>query len=168
MTDHNHNNHNSENPYHRPLTPGEDPTDLPLPANPFLVHIHPPFCDGYQVNPNQVFVFKFIVGHSQRIIFNVRQTSLTVQDYTLACWFSTKPYNPVLFYYNRTYQVHLLKRMNLQFAMQDINYDGSCKKPPIGMRTIAVEPGIYYYNVENLTGHINKFDFVFQTVDLGP
>jgi hypothetical protein len=145
-----------------------DPTDLPLPAKPFLVTIEPPYATGYQVNSNQVFVFPFTVGMNQRVIFNLRHTSNNVQDYTLSCWFSTKPFNPVLFYPNREIKTSLLKRMNLQFAMQDINYNESCKTPPIGMRTILQTPGIYYYNVENLTGHINKFDFVFQTVDLEP
>jgi hypothetical protein len=163
MTDQHHDHH-----HHKPNRHGIDPTDLPLPTRPFLVEICPPYCMGYEVHQNQVLVFKFTVGQNQRIIFNVRQTCATVQDYTLACWFSTLPYNPVMFYYNRTYQTHLLKRMSLQFALQDINYTGSCRKPPMGTRTIAVEPGIYYYNIQNLTGHINKFDFVFTTVDLGP
>lgn len=145
-----------------------DPTELPLPSNPFLVTISPPYSTGYQVNSNQVFVFPFTVGLNQRIVFTLRHTFNETQDYTLACWFSTDPYDPVLFYANRTYQTHLLKRMNLHFAMQDINYNGSQKTPPTGMRTVYMNPGIYYYNVENLTGHINKFDFVFQTVDLGP
>lgn len=145
-----------------------DPTELPLPANPFLVTIEPPYATGYQVNPNQVFVFPFTVGFHQRVIFNLRHTSTLVQDYTLACWFSTAPFDPVLFYPNREIKTSLLKRMNLQFAMQDANYNGSQKIPPTGIRTIAMIPGIYYYNVENLTGQINKFDFVFQTVDLEP
>jgi hypothetical protein len=146
-----------------------DPTDEPLPTNPFIVEIMPPYSTGYELQPNQVYCFPVIVLQNQRTIFNLLHTSLGVQDFTIATSFSTKPYNPVLFYPNRTYKIHLLKRKALQFALQDITYAGSQKNPPAQIRTILVEPGnMYYFNVENLTGHINKFDFIFDLVTLGP
>jgi hypothetical protein len=145
-----------------------DPTDEPIPTAPYIVTINQPYASGYQVGPNQVFCFPFLVGQNQRIMYNALHTSYNVQDYTLAAWFSTAPYNPVLFYSNRTYIVHLLKRKASQFALQDINYVGPQQYPPPSVRTIDVEPGMYYFNIENLTGHINKFEFQFTITDLQP
>jgi len=142
------------------MTNGIDPTDLPIPTAPRIVTINQPYSSGYSVGPNQVYCFPVTLGQNQRIMFNTIHTSYNVQDYTLGCWFSTVPYNPVLFYPDRVYQVHLLKQKAQQFALQDINYNGSCAVPK-SVRYLELEPGMYYYNIENLTGHINKFEFRF-------
>jgi len=143
-----------------------DPTDLPKPTAPYIVTINQPYCSGYQIGPNQIACFPIIVGSSQRVLFNAIHTSRHLQDYTLACWFSTVPNNPVLFYKNRTYSIHLLKNKAQQFALQDINYNGCEKHPQPSVRIINVEPGMYYFNIANLTGHLNKFEFQYILTDL--
>lgn len=145
-----------------------DPTDLPIPTAPRIVFINQPYACGYEVGPNQTICFPIMVGSSQRILFNVIHTAIRLQDYTLWCWFSTAPFDPVLFYKNRTFRTSLLKGKATQYALQDINYNGSCKLAPPGVRMVDVEPGMYYYNIENVTGYVNKFEFQFCATDLGP
>lgn len=144
-----------------------DPTELPKPTAPHIVTINQPYSSGYLIGPGQIASFPVIVGYHQRILFNVIHTARHLQDYTLACWFSSTvlPNDKVLFYANRTYSIHLLKSKAQQFALQDINYTG-CDKPQASVRMIDVEPGMYYYNIENLTGYINKFEFQFILTDL--
>ena len=147
-----------------------DPTDLPLPSLPPIVLIDPPYCSGYTINPNQAVCFPVIVGWHQRIMFNVIHTSIERQDYTLSCWFSTTPNDPVLYYPNRTFAIHLLKSKATQYALQDESYISPCMPPP-SVRIIYV-PSVppfgsqYYYNIKNLTGYPNKFEFQFCALDL--
>lgn len=143
-----------------------DPTDLPIPTAPYIVTINQPYCSGYEIGPGQLYCFPVTVGYHQRILFNCIHTARNLQDYTLNCWFSTAPHDPVMFYKNRTYAVHLLKSKAQQFALQDKNYTGCEKHPPASVRYITVEPGTYYFNIENITGYKNKFEMQFILADL--
>jgi len=145
-----------------------DPTDQPIPTAPYIITVNQPYATGYQIGPNQMLCFPFLCGYHQRVMYNVLHTSLEVQDYTLAAWFSIKPHDPILFYQNRESTVHLLKRKACQFAVQDINYNGSQKIPPLGVRTLFLPTDEYFFNIENITGHINKFEFQFTITDLPP
>jgi hypothetical protein len=150
--------------------PSIDPTELPLRARPPIVLIHQPYASGYVINPNQAVCFPVVVGWHQRILFNVIQTSKERQDYTLSCWFSTAPNDPVLYYPNREYCFHLLKNKATQYALQDGSFKTPhCVQPSVRLLYVpSVLPAgtEYYFNIKNSTGYPNKFEFQYTVTDL--
>ena len=134
-------------------------------VDPPIVTVTPPYDTGFEIRPNQIYVFPVTLAADTRLVFNVMHTQNFREDFTLGCWFSTQPNIPVLFYENLIYDISI-PRINRAFALQDINYTGSMVIPPVGTSTISVIPGEYFFNVQNRVNGLNKFEFLLQTVEL--
>lgn len=152
-----------------PIEPPENNTEYNSLTNYYtsseIEIVTPPYDTGYLTGPGQIFAFPFAVAANTRVIFNIMHTRTYREDFSLACWFSSGLKVPVLTYPNDTYYISL-QRANRAFCLQDINYSGSMATPTHDTYTILVEPGDYYFQVQNRVNAVNKFEFVQQIVQL--